>query len=324
MLTLKRSYIQGVGTYLPEKTLENNYFKDELGLETDDKWITERTGIKKRHISEKDQTTVDMAVEATNMALKNSEINANEINAIVFATTTPDLIFPSCATMLQHRTGCVNAFAFDVQAVCSGFVYATTVANSLIQSGQAENILVVGADAISKIINWKDRNTCVLFGDGAGAVIMGTTSKSDQGIIDSKLFSDGSLGNILKTSKVFSDAENTEVITMNGKEVFRHAVSKLVDMANYALNKNNLSIDDIDFVIPHQANVRIIDAIAERISIPKDKMISTVADHANTSAASIPLALGKKIQDGVIKRGDLLLTMSIGGGMTWGYNLIRY
>lgn len=316
------SQITSVGSYLPSKILTN--FDLEKIVETSDEWIYERTGIKQRHIAAEGELTSDLAFEASKIALKNSSIAASQIELIIVATTTPDLTFPSTATILQKKIGAINAFAFDVQAVCSGFVFALATADSFIKSGQVKNALVVGAETLSRIVDWSDRNTCVLFGDGAGAVLLQATPEENCGIIASTLHSDGNLVDILKTSGGVSFNKNAGFITMEGREVFKHAVSKMADSVQQTLKKANLGLEEIDLLVPHQANSRILQAVATKLKLPLSKVAITVQNHGNTSAASIPLALDFSLQNNLIKKNDLVILEALGGGLSWGSIAIRW
>ena len=319
---MQNSKIISTGSYLPEKSLSN--FDIEKIVDTTDQWITERTGIKKRHIVAKDELTSDISAKAAKKALKAANLKAEDIDLIILATTTPDLTFPSTATTIQAKIGAKNAFAFDVQAVCSGFVYAISTADNFIKSGQVKNALVIGADTLSKIVDWKDRNTCVLFGDGAGAVVLQATEEKNKGIISSKLKSDGKLNDILKTSGGPSLNKKAGIIEMSGKEVFKHAVEKMASCVIASLKEVNLKPEDIDLLVPHQANLRILSSVAKRLKLPKDKVMITVQDHANTSAASIPLALDQAFEENKIKDGDLIVLEALGGGLTWGSVVVRF
>lgn len=315
--------IIATGSYLPEKIVSN----DDLAktVETSNEWIVERTGIKQRHIAALGEFTSDIATEAAKKALQLAKINAEEIDAIVLATTTPDLTFPSTATIVQAKLGAKNAFAFDVQAVCSGFVYALNVANNFIKAGQAKNVLVIGADILSRIVDWQDRNTCVLFGDGAGAVILqAVLDDGESGILGCSLYSDGSLTDILKTSGGAAFNQKIGVIEMAGREVYKHAVEKMTKSVFDLLSKCEKEIKDVDWLVPHQANARILSAVASRLGISEEKVVLTVAKHANTSAASIPLALDFAARQGQFKQGDLLVLEALGGGLTWGSALLKW
>lgn len=321
-MAIIRSKISATGSFLPEKALTNEDLTKIV--DTSDKWIVERTGIKKRHLAKDGELTSDIAYKAVAKLLENSSIKPEEIEMIILATTTPDLTFPATATTIQAKLNNKKAFAFDIQAVCSGFVYAMVTADNFIKSGQVKNALVIGADVLSRIVDWKDRNTCVLFGDGAGAVLLEATSNAEEGIIASNLHSDGSLNDILKTSGGTSTTQNSGFIEMAGKEVFKHAVEKMVKSVLDSLEKANLKTSDIDLLIPHQANARILSAVASRLKLSKEKVVLTVADHANTSAASIPLALDYANQNGKIKKGDVLVLEALGGGLTWGSIVLKW
>ncbi len=321
-----RSRIIGSGAYLPKAILTN----DDLAkrVDTSDEWIRERTGIRQRHIVSAGETTSDLAVEAARAALLNAGIDANELDLIIVATTTPDKTFPSTATMVQARLGMAHGAAFDVQAVCSGFIYGLSVADSFIRSGQARTILLIGAESMSRLLDWTDRTTCVLFGDGAGAVVItaadGVGDNSDRGILNTKLFSDGRLQDMLYVDGGPSSTQTTGHLRMHGKEVFRHAVTNISAAIEASVHDAGLTIDDIDWFVPHQANQRILDGTARKLGIKPERVISTVAEHGNTSAASVPLALVTAVRDGRIKRGDLVLMEAMGGGFTWGAALVRW
>ncbi len=317
-----KSKIISTGSFLPGRVVTN--FDLENSVETTNDWIVERTGINQRHIASDEELTSDLAANAAKNALKNSGLKAEEIEMIIVATTTPDLTFPATATTVQAKIGANSAFAFDIQAVCSGFVYALNIADNFIKSGQVKNALVIGADKLSSIVDWKDRNTCVLFGDGAGAVILQATDEKDRGIIASSLHSDGNLNEILKTSGGPASNQKTGFIEMSGKEVFKHAVEKMVKSVLKTLEKANLSTKEIDLLIPHQANLRILSAVATRLDLPEEKVVLTVQKHANTSAASIPLALDQANKNGRIKPGNVLVLEALGGGLTWGSIVLRW
>lgn len=320
MKTLK-SKITATGSYLPKKILTN--FDLEKIVDTTSEWIIERTGITQRHIAADDELTSDIATKAAQHLLKKSGFDVDEIEMIIVATTTPDLTFPSTATTVQAKLGAKNAFAFDIQAVCSGFIYALTVADNFIKSGQVKNALVIGAETLSRIVDWKDRNTCVLFGDGAGAALL-QISDDESGIIASNLHSDGLLNNLLKTSGGTSSNQKSGFIEMAGKEVFKHAVDKMAKSVLSTLAKAELSVKDIDLLIPHQANLRILNSVATRLELPEEKVILTVQKHANTSAASIPLALDFANEGGRLKSKDVLVLEALGGGLTWGSVVLRW
>ncbi len=320
-----RAVVRGVGHYLPERVVPNSEF--EATLDTTDEWIRSRTGIERRHFAADGQTTSDLAARAARAALNDAGLNPAEIDAIILATSTADLTFPSAATMVQSELGMEHGFAFDVQAVCAGFIYALVNANALILSGQATRVLVIGAETFSRILDWSDRGTCVLFGDGAGAVVLeaseGQGTGADQGILASDLNSDGRYKDILYVDGGVS-TQSTGRLRMQGKEVFRHAVEKLADTAHRALGKAGFSGADVDWIVPHQANLRIIRATAQRMGVPMEKVVVTVQDHGNTSAASIPLALSVGKQSGQIKPGDLVVVEAIGGGLAWGAVVLRW
>ena len=312
----KFARIIGTGSYLPSKVVTNADL--EKTLDTSDEWITARTGIKERRIVT-NESTCDLALEASKKALEMSEISPSEIDLIILATTTPDKIFPATATMLQDRLG-ASCPAFDVQAVCAGFVFALTTAQQYIENGTAKNILVVGSEIMSKIVDWNDRSTAIIFGDGAGAVIV--SSDNATGIKHSKLYSDGSYLSSLHVNN--NRINELGTIEMAGNEVYKIAVKRLSDLAEETLNECNMTSDDLTWMVPHQANIRIISAVAKRIDLPMNKVVLTLEKHGNTSAASIPLALDVAVRDGRIKKGDSLLFEGIGGGFSWGSVLVEY
>ena len=320
-----RARVRGVGHYLPDRIVPNSWFEDKL--DTSDDWIVSRTGIERRHFAAEGQTTSDLATRAARAALDDAGLGASEIDALIVATSTPDLTFPSAATMVQAALGMDRGFAFDVQAVCAGFVYALANANALIVSGQATRVLVIGAETFSKILDFEDRTTCVLFGDGAGAVVLeageGAGTTDDRGILSLDLNSDGRHRDILYVDGGVS-TNTTGFLRMQGKEVFRHAVEKLADTAHAALGRVGLDGADVDWIVPHQANLRIIRATAARMGVPLDRVVLTVQDHGNTSAASIPLALSVGQARGQVKDGDLLVVEAIGGGLAWGAVVLRW
>jgi 3-oxoacyl-[acyl-carrier-protein] synthase-3 len=320
-----RAAVKGVGHYLPERVVPNSEF--EQIVETSDEWIRSRSGIERRHFAAEGQLTSDLAARAARAALADAGIEVDRVDAIIVATSTPDLTFPSVATMVQADLGITKGFAFDVQAVCAGFVYALTTANALVLSGQATCVLVIGAETFSRLMNWKDRSTCVLFGDGAGAVVLeaveGEGTPSDRGILATDLNSDGRFKDILYVDGGTSTG-TTGHLVMEGKEVFRHAIEKLAQTAHTALDKAGLTPDDVDWIVPHQANIRIIEGTAKRMQVPMDRVVVTVQDHGNTSAASIPLALSVGKARGQIKPGDLIVTEAIGGGLAWGSVVLRW
>lgn len=314
--------ILGTGSYLPQKCVSNDDLAQKL--DTSDEWITTRTGIKTRYIAAIDEKTSDLAVQAAQQAIQNASINVADIDLIIVATTTPDMQFPSTATIVQHKLGLSGCPAFDVQAVCAGFMYAITTANAYIKSGMAEHALVIGADIFSRIVDWNDRSTCVLFGDGAGAVILGANQQT--GIIHSRLHADGAYLNLLQTPAQLNHGhiEGSPFVQMDGQGVFKFAVKQLATVADEVLNEAGYRPEQIDWIVPHQANKRIIEATAKHLNLSMDKVILTVAEHANTSAASIPLALDVGIKDGRIQRGQNLLLEGIGGGFAWGAVLLEY
>ncbi len=317
-----RSQIIGCGSYLPARKISNHDLTQMV--DTTHEWIVERTGIEFRHFAHKDEKTSDLATEACKIALSNAGIDASEIDLIVVATSTPDdKTFPSTAVSVQAKLGCNNAFAFDVSAVCSGYLVALSTADNYLRTGQAKTALVIGAEKLSDILDMDDRRTCVLFGDGAGAVILRAEETADErGVLGIYMHSDGNFRDILRLTD--ETAEKAGVISMEGREVFRHAVSKLTESALNILKRHNITCEDIDWFIPHQANIRIINAIAQKLNLPQEKIIITVDQHANTSAASIPLALAQAINEGHVKRGDLILHEAIGAGLVWGSALVRY
>ncbi|WP_386681571.1 beta-ketoacyl-ACP synthase III [Loktanella sp. R86503] len=322
---MRRAVVQGVGHYLPERIVPNAWFAETL--ETSDEWIRSRSGIERRHFAADGQTTSELATRAAKAALTDAGIDAEQIDAIVLATSTADMTFPSAATMVQAAIGNTRGYAFDVQAVCAGFVYALAQANALIVSGQADRVLVIGAETFSRIMDWTDRSTCVLFGDGAGALVLaaedGTGTATDRGVLSTDLNSDGRYRDLLYVDGGVA-TQNTGKLRMEGKEVFRHAVEKLALTADAALQKAGLGADDVDWVVPHQANIRIIQSTAKKLGVGMDRVVVTVQDHGNTSAASIPLALSVGVARGQIKRGDLLVTEAIGGGLAWGAVVLRW
>ncbi|CRL13869.1 beta-ketoacyl-ACP synthase III [Phaeobacter italicus] len=321
----RRAVIAGIGHYLPERIVENAEF--EATLDTSDEWIRSRSGIERRHFAAEGETTSNMATKAAQNALADAGMTADDIDAIVVATSTADLTFPSAATMVQAQLGMTKGFAFDVQAVCAGFVYALSNANALVASGQADKVLVIGAETFSKIMDWTDRSTCVLFGDGAGALVLeaqeGAGTSDDRGILATDLNSDGRFKDLLYVDGGVS-TQNTGHLRMQGNQVFRHAVEKLASTAHTSLERAGLGADDVDWIVPHQANIRIIQGTAKKMGLPMDKVVVTVQDHGNTSAASIPLALSVGKARGQIKQGDLIVTEAIGGGLAWGSVVLRW
>ena len=324
--TVTRAVVIGAGHYLPARSVTN----DELAqtVDTSDEWIVARSGIKRRHFAAEGERTSHLATNAARAALANAGITADTLDAIVVATSTPDLTFPAVATMVQAEIGATKAFAFDIQAVCAGFVYALANVQALIASGQARRVLVIGAETFSRIMDWTDRTTCVLFGDGAGALVLeaqpGNGTAADRGILSTDLNADGTQREILFVDGGVSSTGTAGYLRMQGKEVFRHAVEKLAETAETALAKAGLAPDQVDWVVPHQANIRIIQGTAKKLGLPMDKVIVTVQDHGNTSAASIPLALSVGAAEGKLKPGDLVVTEAIGGGLAWGAVVLRW
>ena len=320
-----RAVVRGIGHYLPDRVVPNSEF--ETLLDTSDDWIRSRSGIERRHFAAEGQTTSDLATRAARAALADAGMEPDEIDAIIVATSTADLTFPSVATMVQAALGMTRGFAFDIQAVCAGFVYALANASALIASGQAQRILVIGAETFSRLMDWTDRSTCVLFGDGAGALVLeaaeGNGTSADRGVLATDLHSDGRFKDLLYVDGGVS-THSTGMLRMQGKEVFRHAVEKLAQTAHTALEKAGLTAEDVDWIVPHQANLRIITATAQRMQVPMERVVMTVQDHGNTSAASIPLALSVGRQRGQIKEGDLIVTEAIGGGLAWGSVVLRW
>jgi len=320
-----RAVVKGVGHYLPDRVVENADL--EALVQTSDEWIRTRSGIERRHFVAEGQTTSDLATRAAQAALTHAGLAPDDIDAIILATSTADLTFPSAATMVQAKLGMTQGFGFDVQAVCAGFVYALSTANAFILSGQAKRVLVIGAETFSRLMDWDDRSTCVLFGDGAGALVLEaqdlTGTSADRGILATDLHSDGRFKDLLYVDGGISTG-TTGHLRMQGKEVFRHAVEKLAETAHAALDKAGLTSEDVDWIVPHQANIRIIEGTAKRMQVPMERVVVTVQDHGNTSAASIPLALSVGVQRGQIKPGDLIVTEAIGGGLAWGAVVLRW
>jgi 3-oxoacyl-[acyl-carrier-protein] synthase-3 len=318
---MRRSLVLGVGSALPRRRVTN----DELArsVDTSDEWIVERTGIRSRYIAGEGETTASLAADAARRALEHAGISASEIDLIVLATATPDQTFPSSATKVQAALEIPDCIAFDVHAVCTGFLYAMSVADSMLRSGNAGKALVIGAETFSRILDWEDRATCVLFGDGAGALVLGA-GESDSGVLATKLHADGRHNDLLFVDGGPSTTGTVGKLRMKGREVFRHAVVNLADVLNEVLEEAGLFADDVDWVVPHQANARILDATAKKLGLPREKVIVTVGEHANTSAASVPLAFDAAIRDGRIKRGDIVVLEAMGGGFTWGAAVLRY
>ena len=321
-----RSRLLSAGSYLPAKILTNEDLARQV--DTSDEWIRQRTGIRQRHIAAPDELTSDLALKAAEQALANAGLTGADIDCIVLGTTTPDHTFPATATKVQQRLGMHHGFALDVQAVCSGFVYALAIADNFIRLGQSKRALVIGAETFSRILDWQDRNTCVLFGDGAGAVVLeaaeGKGDNSDQGILTTHLFSDGRYYDKLCVNGGPSATQTTGTVLMEGKDVFRHAVVNMAASIDTAIEAAKVTPEDINWLVPHQANQRIIASLGQKLNLPPEKVVVTVDRHANTSAASIPLALAEAVNDGRIRRGDLILMEAMGGGFTWGSALVRW
>jgi 3-oxoacyl-[acyl-carrier-protein] synthase-3 len=322
-----RSVILGTGSALPARRVSNAELAETV--ETSDEWITERTGIKFRHIASPEETTSSLAIDAASKALDAAGLEGKDIDLIVLATATPDHTFPATATKVQAAIGMTGGIAFDVAAVCSGFLYALSVADSMLRTGMASRALVIGAETFSRILDWEDRGTCVLFGDGAGAVVLGLEQAAEgdiaaRGILTTELHSDGRHHDLLYVDGGPSTTGTVGKVRMKGREVFRHAVVNLAEVMEQVLHRLGLSSADIDWVVPHQANARILDATARKLGLPPEKVVITVDQHANTSAASVPLALDTAVRDGRIRPGDLLVLEAMGGGLTWGAAVIRY
>lgn len=323
---ITRAVVIGHGHYLPQRVVENAEFTKTL--DTSDEWIVSRSGIERRHFAAEGEMTSHLATHAAQAALAQAGLGAESLDAIIVATSTPDFTFPSVATMVQAEIGAQKAFAFDVQAVCAGFVFALGTANAMILSGQARRIMVIGAETFSRIMDWTDRSTCVLFGDGAGALILeaqpGEGLPSDRGILSSDLNSDGRHRDLLYVDGGVSSTGTAGQLRMQGNQVFRHAVEKLAETAETALAKAGLGAADVDWIVPHQANIRIIQGTARKMGVLMDRVIVTVQDHGNTSAASIPLALSVGAAQGKLQQGDLIVTEAIGGGLAWGAVVLRW
>jgi len=329
-----RSEIIGCGSYLPERLVTNAELSNKV--DTTDEWIFDRTGIRQRYIAAEGEFTSDLALKAANNALDYAGIPAAEVDLLILATTTPDNTFPATATKVQSQLGMVNGAAFDIQAVCSGFIYGLAIADNFIKAGQCKTVVLIGAETFSRILDWEDRSTCVLFGDGAGAVVIragegepdappGETGHNvGRGILSTHIHSDGSTNDLLYVDGGPSSTQTVGHVKMVGREVFRHAVKNLAGIVDETLEANGLAPEDIDWLVPHQANKRILDGTARKLGLPMEKMVVTVDRHANTSAASIPLALDEAVRDGRIKSGDLVLMEAMGGGLTWGAGLVRW
>jgi 3-oxoacyl-[acyl-carrier-protein] synthase-3 len=318
-----RSVLTGTGSALPRRVVTNADLAERV--DTSDEWIVERTGIRQRYLAQEDETTSSLATEAARQALDAAGIEASEIGLIVLATATPDHTFPATATQVQHALGCKGGVAFDVAAVCSGFLYALATADSLLRTGMAKKALVIGAETFSRILDWEDRTTCVLFGDGAGAVVLEARDVAEDGpgILASKLHADGEHKDLLYVDGGPSTTGTVGKLRMRGREVFRHAVVNLAEVLRETIAEAGIAVDQIDWVVPHQANARILDATARKLGLSPDKVVVTVDRHANTSAASVPLALDVAVRDGRVKSGDLVLFEAMGGGFTWGAALAR-
>lgn len=321
-----RSHFRGSGSALPERVVSNEELAAQV--DTNDDWIVERTGIRQRYIAGEGETTSTLAIDAAKAALADAKIDAKSIDLIVLATATPDNTFPSTATKVQDALGCNGGIAFDVAAVCSGFLYALGTADSMLRTGMAKRALVIGAETFSRILDWEDRTTCVLFGDGAGAIVLEAVesegeSQAESGILATKLHADGAKHDLLYVDGGPSTTQTVGHLRMKGREVFRHAVVNLAEVLQETIDEIGIAADEIDWVVPHQANKRILDATARKMGIPAERVIVTVDQHANTSAASVPLALDTARKDGRIKDGDLILLEAMGGGFTWGASLIR-
>jgi 3-oxoacyl-[acyl-carrier-protein] synthase-3 len=323
-----RATIAGCGGYLPAHRLSNDDLAALKGLETSDAWIRDRTGIGFRHFAAADETASDMGAAAARQALERAGTDASEVDAILVATSTPDSAFPATAVRIQAKLGITRGFAFDMAAACTGFIYALAMGDSLIRSGQARSVLVIGTEVYSRILDWSDRGTCVLFGDGAGAVLLraqdGAGTNADRGILSCHLHSDGRFGDILHIEGGAGSTGGAGLLRMAGREVFRHAVTKLAAVVDEALAANGLGHEDVRWLVPHQANLRIIEAMGRKLHLPPERVVVTVDRHANTSAASIPLALDEAWGDGRIRPGDLAVLEAIGGGLTWGAAILRF
>ncbi len=318
-----RSHILSTGSYLPERIMTNADL--EKIVETSNEWIFQRSGIKRRHIAADNESTSDMAIKAASQALERSGLKAQDIDGVILATTTPDQTFPAVAVKVQAALDIPAGIAFDVQAVCTGFIYALSTADNFIKNGQLKNVLVIGAEKMSSVLNWEDRTTCVLFGDGAGAIVLqGQESEGNSGIYSTHLYADGKMRDLLYTDGGVSTTGKSGHIVMQGREVFKNAVNLMAAAVNDALEENNISAAEIDWLVPHQANSRIIESTAKKLGFSMDKVIMTVDHHGNTSAASIPLAFDEAVTKGDIKKGDMVLFEALGGGLTWGSALARF
>lgn len=322
---MRRSVIVGTGSALPRRAVSNAELAEKV--DTSDEWIVERTGISNRHIADADETTSSLATDAARKAIEAAGIDAASIDLIVLATATPDQTFPATATIVQANLGCRGGIAFDVAAVCSGFLYAVGVADSMLRSGMAQRALVIGSETFSRILDWEDRTTCVLFGDGAGAIVLEAQEQEDgekpRGVLATRLHADGAHNQLLFVDGGPSTTGTVGKLRMKGREVFRHAVTNLAEVLEEVLTETGHTAQDIDWLVPHQANARILDATARKLNLPAEKVVMTVSQHANTSAASVPLALDQAVRDGRIVKGDLVVLEAMGGGFTWGASLIR-
>ena len=312
-----RSVIAGCGGHLPPQILDNDALAARYGLDTSDAWIRERSGITQRHIAGPGESCASLGFEAARIALAQAGASVDEVDAVIVATATPDNAFPSTAVRIQAMLGMTRGFGFDISAACTGFVYALSIADAMIRSGQVRSILVIGSEVYSRILDWTDRGTCVLFGDGAGAVLL-RAEEGEHGVLSTHLHADGRHGDILLVEGT------TGPLRMAGREVFKHAVNKLSAVVDEALAANHMQRSDVNWLVPHQANIRIIEAMGKKLGLPRERVVVTVDRHANTSAASVPLALAEAVNDGRIKRGDLVLMEAIGGGLTWGGALVRF
>lgn len=319
----RRSLLVGFGGFLPDRVVSN----DELAarLETSDEWIKTRTGITQRHIAGENDTATSMGAAAARKALDYAGLSADDIDAVIVATSTPDQAFPATAVRIQAELGMKQGFGFDLAAACSGFIYGLSTADAFIRAGQARNILVIGSEVYSRIVDWSDRGTCVLFGDGAGAVVLsGSDAPGEQGLLSTHLHSDGTAGDLLYVDGAVGRRDKSGFLKMSGRDVFRHAVAKLSSSVDEALKAEGLEYSDVAWLVPHQANIRIIEGVAKKLNLPAKQVVITVDRHANTSAASIPLALDEAVRDGRIQKGDLVLMEALGGGLTWGSALARF
>ena len=322
---MMRSVVRGLGAYLPARVMENEEF--EALVETSAQWIVERTGIQRRHIAAEGERTSDLGAQAASAALADAGLNPRDIDLIVLATTTPDETMPATATRIQHKLGVPRAMAFDVNAACSGFVYAVTVADALLKSGAGTRALVIGAETYSRILNWQDRGTCILFGDGAGALVLEAQAEAQaqgRGVLVARAHAEGQYGDLLATTGGVSSTQTAGTLFMQGKEIFRHATVKMADAVLETVALAGLSLADIDLLAPHQANWRILAAVAQKLGMPEEKVISTVANHANTSAASIPLALAEAKKQGKLRPGSNVALCALGAGLTWGACIIKW